>query len=313
MAESVLELPAARGDQSLPEVAFVLRGTGERAGRDILAHGLGFAPGRPLVSTNLAQAYRDATAVTSDQSAASVAATPEAGLVVALAVPPEFHLGYAAFSTAFVDRAAKTVFGSPLEYAGPRKALAFYLDADTELARRGAEAEMGGRLDAQAEGPSYVIDQRHVLGSFKAVPGLGHLMTELEVSARAFEAVDMPGLEHSLTELFDCREPAQAILMPSMMHRLVVGTIESVIMSRLRLMRWQGLAMLGYKFHEGGADVAVTRETDLDEQRRRITECEQQLDGGGVFAGELAWLKQYGHQELRLMRVELDGEELVGA
>jgi hypothetical protein len=298
MYSSRLELPAARGDETLSAVRFVLRAvTSSAAGADIFERGLGFVEGEGFVSTNLAQADRDA------------AAHDGPGMIVAVATAPDFHLGYAVHTTAYIDRTAKLVMGAPLRYAAARKQLAFYMDADTEVARRRVELEM---LSGQplASRPTFQIPKQYIVGGFPTTAGLRAVLTGLKVSAKAFEAVDSANIEQALVELFDCREPAQAALVPGMMRSLVVGTIESVIMSRLRMMRWQGLGLLGYHFHEGREDVAVTRVEDMAEQRRRIGVYERLLTGANVFIGELAWLKVYALHELNIMRVELDGAEL---
>lgn len=293
MINSRLELPSAHGDQTLPAVRFVLFGARREAQPDIMTHGLRFAPGEAVVGTNLVHVQAQMAG--------------QAGTVVVLAVPAELHLGYAAQTTAYIDRSLKVVEGSPLRYAAGRQLLSFYLDADTEVARKQIEQpahELG------AAGPGLSIDVHYVLGAFAADSALASTIGALQQSAQAFEAVDIQRTERALVELFDCREPAQAVLVPSMAHSLVVGTMESLILTRLRMMRWQGLSLLGYRFIEDRQDVAVTRVADVAEQRRRMDEYGRLLASSALFSGELAWLKTYALHELDLMRVELDAAEL---
>ena len=182
-----------------------------------------------------------------------------------------------------------------------------YGKADIEAARKRIEAAAGLGISDQ---PSFQIGEHNVLGSFKPTPVFQNIIASIEVSAKAFEAIDSVSLESSLIELFDCREAAQAVLVPIMARDMVVGTVESVMMSRMRMMRWQGLGLLGYRFREGTADVAVSWVKDIAEQRQRIEEYDRKLASSMIFNGELAWLKTYALSQLQLMRVELDGAEL---
>jgi hypothetical protein len=282
-------------------------------GQAILKNGMKFIEGRATVSTNLAQAYGYATdPIKRGYSTSEVSVGADPGLITAIAVPSEFHLGYATFTTAYIDRSVRLVLGAPLRYAGARKQLAFYLSVDTEASRLKIENEIlcGKPLVSH---PSFILDAHNIIGSFKPSSGLQNVITALEVSSKAFETVDFDSLERSLQSLFDVREPAQEVLVPTMVRDLILGTVESVILSRLRTMRWQGLALLGYTFREGHDDVAVTRVQDVAEQHRRIDEYGRMLASSTLFNGELAWLKVYAGHQLGLMRVELDGAELEAA
>jgi predicted GTPase len=199
--------------------------------------------------------------------------------------------------------------GAPLRYASARKQLALYLDDDVEVARARVEAQILAGSPIHQH-PSIRLDSEHLIGAFTSSTGLKSIVTHLEVSARAFDAIDFASIEASLRQMFQTREPAQAVLVPTMVRDVVVGTVESVILNRLRVMRWQGLALLGYRFREGREDVVVTRVTDTQEQRRRMEEYGRQMASSSIFGGELAWLKVYAGHQLELMRVELDGAEL---
>ena len=305
-----LELPSAHGDQTLKSVQFVLHGSSEAAGRRIVFEGFDFIEGRASVSTNLLQAYGYATdPLKRSYSTDAVAVNDDAGLISVIALPKEFHLGYAAFTTAFIMRATKLVMGAPLRYAGGRKQLALYVDENTEKTRKQVEADVAAGMRL-TERPAFHIDQRYVLGTFKPSPWLQTVISTIEVNAKAFQPIDFVSVEGALTQLFEYREPAQAVLVPSMVRNIVVGTVESVVISRLRMMRWQGLGLLGYRFREGSEDVAVTRVADIPEQRRRMDEYGRMLASSSIFSGDLAWLKTYATNQLDLMRVELDGAEL---
>ncbi len=313
MTQTRLELLSAHGDQTLPEVRFVAHGSSRQAGAEILEHGLSFIEARATVSTSLIQAMGYATdPIKRGYSQSEISTTDDPGLITVVAVPAEFHLGYATFTTAYIDRSLKLVTGAPLRYAGARKQLALFSSEDTEAARVRVEGEVLNGF-ALADHPSFLVDPRFVVGSFHTGSNLASVLTNLEVSAKSFEPIDFVRLERSLQLQFAVREPAQAVLVPTLIRDMIVGTIESVIMSRLRMMRWQGLALLGYRFHEGRDEVTIGGVADLAGQNRRIDEYERQLASSKLFDGELAWLKTYGTRQLALMRVELEAAELESA
>jgi hypothetical protein len=310
MPQSRLELVSSHGDQTLSQVRFVAHGSSLAEGIEIQRHGLSFIEARATVSTSLIQALGYATdPVRRGYSSSDVPTTDDPGMITIVAIPADFHLGYATFTNAYIDRALKQVQGAPLRYAGARKQLAFYRAVDTEPARVKVEGEVlsGSPL---VDHPSFKVEPRYIVGGFDPDINLKNLLTNLEVSAKSFELVDFASLERSLQLLFVVREPAQAVLVPTLVRDMILGTIEAVIMSRLRMIRWQGLTLLGYRFYEGGEEVTMAGVADIAEQHRRMDECERQLASSKLFDGELAWLKTYGTRALAVMRVELEAAEL---
>jgi hypothetical protein len=295
MTRERLELVSAHGDQTLPQVRFAAHESSLSEGIEIQRHGLRFIEARSAVSTSMI--------------GASSSIDGEARVISIVAIPASFHLGYAASTTAYIDRSLKLVTGAPLRYADGRRHLALYRAEDTEAAREVVEAEVLSGF-ALNDHPSFEVEPRFVVGGFTSGSGLDRLLTYLEVSAESFELVDFAKLEHSLQGLFTVREPAQAVLVPTLVRDMIMGTIESAIMSRLRMMRWEGLALLGYRFIEDDQDVEIARPADMAEHRRQIDEYERQLASSKLFDGELAWLKTYGTRQLALMRVELEAAEL---
>jgi len=310
MAISRLELVSAHGDQSLSQVRFVLYGAGQQAINEAMRQGLSFVEGRAVVSTNLMHAYAQATGPANSYH--PEVTSGETGAIMVIAMPRDFHVGYATFTTAYVDRAMKMVLGAPLRFASGRKQLAFYMDEDVEAVRKRIESEAMGGFPV-ANHPTFRVEPRYVIGTFRPSPSLKAVITQLEVSAKAFEAIDFDAMESALSSLFAVREAAEAVLVPTMARDVVVGTVESVILTHIRLLRWQGLALLGYRFREGREDVVVAPPSDVAEQRRKIDECGRLIASSGIFNGELAWLKVYVANQLGLMKVELDGAELEAA
>jgi hypothetical protein len=213
------------------------------------------------------------------------------------------------FTTAYIERATKRVVGAPLRYAAGRKQLAFYHSADTEAARTQIELEtlQGFALEQR---PRFQLEPSAMLGTLERGAALDQLVKGFDVAAKSFEPISLARMEAAFGELFRVSMPANNVLAPSAMHALVAGTVESIVVSRLRMMRWQGLALLGYRFFEGEQEVEVVAVKDVAEQRRRMDELGRKLASSTLFSGELIWLKNYAIHELGLMRMELDGAEL---
>ncbi len=301
MALSHLELKPAYGDETVGRLHFVLHSDTAGASEIIGREGLRFTPGQDCVAANLLAAYKKA-ALEGEAS----------GKIIVLTVPPDFHAGYSVLNTAFISRAQQQVIGAPMHYAAAREHLSLYQGEETEGERMRIESEIlnGSPLE---DHPSFTIDYRNVLGAFTASQQLRSVLVKLEVSVLAFEQIDYTTIEGSLQELFDCREPAQAVLVPTMVHELVVQMVEAVVMSRLRLMRWQGLAALGYSIKQGSEEIKLEAPVDVNEQRRQMEACRKAAEGSAMLSGELTWLRTYTLRELELMRIELDGAELEAA
>ena len=91
---------------------------------------------------------------------------------------------------------------------------------------------------------------------------------------------------------------------------LVTGTVESMIIARLRMMRWHNLVLLGYKFYEGDRQIQIPGVTNMADQRRKMDDVGRLLASSMLFNAELEWLKLFVAKELEIMRIELEGSEL---
>jgi hypothetical protein len=304
MPLSRLELVSSHGDQTLSRVRFVLHGTSSATDAlSVLDAGLRFVEGRSILSTNIIYAH-DSLAV-----ANQALTLGDPGMAIILAVPPNYHLGYGIFTSAYIDRKLRRVSGAPVKYAAGRKQLALYMPADTEAARVHIEAEVanGYPLDQR---PQYEIEPKYIFGSFPVGPAFDELAKQLDVSIRSLEPLQLERLETLMMDFIRVTEPANAVTAPTAIRDIITGTVESMVISRLRMMRWQGLKLLGYTFEEGDAPIEISTEGDLSEQHRRMDDLGRMLASSNLFSAELSWLKVYVGHELELMRVELEGAEL---
>ncbi len=294
-----LKLLSSHGDQTLSRIRFVLHGvaTGEQAD-DLIVAGLPYIEGRPVVSTDLVHSYAQTVGN-------GASATSRPGKMLVIALPPDCHLGYGILTTAFVDRHVKRVGGAPLRYASARKQLALYRDHDVEAARERTEAEEAEGYPVDQK-PGYVLAAEQIIGWFDPSQALQSTIGQIEVAANSFQPVDFERLEVSLNELIHATVPGGGVLAVSVTSDLVVGTIESIIITRMRQMRWQGLKLLGYQFAEGQRDIDIEVTGDEAAHRQNIANIEKLLPTAGLFNGELAWLRDYINTELHIMRLELD-------
>jgi hypothetical protein len=299
MPLSRLELISSHADETLPRIRFVVHGTVNATDAiSISEFGLRFAEGRPIISTDIVHAH-------------NLTANPvgQPGAVFLCAVPTNYHVGYGAFTTAYVDRQLKRVSGAPLSYAAARRQLALYNTVDTEAARMHVEAEVANGYPLEQH-PQYVLEPKYVIGSFVAGNGFDALVSQLDVTIRSLQPVDFDRMERSFKDVLQLTAPTNDLETPSAIRDLITGTIESILLTRLRTMRWQGLALLGYKFYEGKQEVQIQPVQDIVEQRRRMDEMGRLLASSSLFTAELAWLKAYVAHELDIMRIELEGDAL---
>jgi hypothetical protein len=225
------------------------------------------------------------------------------------AVPMNYHLGYGAFTTAYINRQEKLVVGAALSYADGRNRLAMYSSDDTDRARRRVESEIaGGFLLAQhARVP---LDSRFVLGLVEFGADFDRLVARIDTAVRGFESIDFQRVVMAMQPMVrPVNLQATELILPAL-EELVRGTIEAIMITRLRVMRWQGLSLQGYRFFEGQQEVGITPVRDMQEQQRRVRDIENRAEVSNIFNMKLSWLKEYIEHELAVMNVELEGASL---
>jgi hypothetical protein len=299
MPLSRLELISSYGDQTLSRVRFVAHGTSNAtASVTIGQSGMRFTQGQPVISTNLVHAHN----WTQNNLG-------EPGNVFLMAIPLNYHVGYAVFTSAYIDRQLKRVSGAPLRYAAARKQLAFYSQPDTEAERLHIESEVANGYPLEQH-PQYQLESQYVVGRFHTNSSFDALVTKLGVGVRTLEPLDYDALVRSFSELLEVSSSNNDAMASTAIRDIIVGTVESVVLSTMRNMRWQGLQLLGYSFYEGRQEAKIEATGTLADHRHRMDELGRLIASSSLLATELAWLKVYIAHELELMRMELDGAEL---
>lgn len=308
MPISRLELIAGHGDQTLGRVRFFLY-PARNATDSISAEdaGLQFSEGRAIAATNIVYAHnavlRGATSQTEDMMIG------DPGRIFIFSLPPNLHLGYGIFTSAYIDRQAKRVVGAPIRYAAAREQLALYNAPDTENARVHIESEVANGYALEQQ-PVFLLEPKYIIGKFLSAEGFDELVKQVAVSINSFSAVDYDRFMRAFLDVMRVSANSNPGVAETALRDLITGTVESSVISRLRTMRWQNLSLLGYSFFEGDREVKIPGVTNLGEQRSRMDELGRLLASASLFTAETEWLKQFVAKELEIMRVELEGAEL---
>jgi len=290
-----LELLSQFGDYTVANYRYVVHWTGNATETEsVLDAGLEIIEGQPVFSTSLVHPY-----------GTGVNHGGEPGSMLICAVPMNYHLGYGVFTTAYVDRSDKAVLGSALSYAEGRKRLALYASEDTNAAMKRVESEVNGGfpLDQHSR---MLVDPRFVLGLAELSMDFDRLVAKIDTAVRGFEAIDIQRAAMAFEPVVrPVNQRATELLLPAL-KELVQGTIEAIVITKLRVMRWQGLSLQGYQFFEGQQEVGIAPVRDTQEQLQRLMDFGKRAVESSIFRGSLTWLNNYVAHELAVMKVELE-------
>lgn len=299
-----IKLLSSTGDETLARRRYFLHGTttGDTASA-ILRDGVQFIEGRPSFSTNLRHAFD--WAVNPAKQKWSKSGEQGSGRMIALSLHEHAYLGYGVFTTAIIHRTERMIDGAPLRYAAARKQLALYQTQDTEAAR--LVAERAFKAGTNEMRPTFRLPAPSGVGSFEPSKQLGEALESLDSQVREFYAIDLANYEGVLAGLFTPRSAATSVLVPVMMHELIIGTIEAIVMARVRMLRWQGLAAMGFRFNLEDPAATIATPKSTDEYLAKIDLLETRLASSQLFTPELQWLKLYALRQLELSKQEVQG------
>lgn len=304
MSAARLELVSSHGDQTLAGTRFVLHAAANATEEVVVRDaGVVFVEGQPVVTTNLSSAYELA------QSNSTARKEGQPGRVFVATLPANFHPGYAILTTAFIDRRLKVVSGAPMKYASARNQLSLYSQTETEAARVHVESDVASGY-ALAQHPQQDLESQYLIGTFEGGRMLDLAVKQILAALQDLQPLDYERIGRSLGEQFRPSQPAHEVLAATVIQDVIIGTAESVLMSQVRMIRWQGLALLGYRFYEGKQSVPVEVSGDLGTHKQRLEEYGRRIASSELFSGRLEWVKSYAAQVLALMRLELEGGEL---
>lgn len=284
---------SAEGDRGLSDVRFVLHGNSSTKDSARIAHyGMRIQEGRATVSTDLAHALSWAT--TADKRVYSQSLTEraehEVGRVFVISPPEHLKLGYGTFTSMKVDTTHGEIKGAPIKYASGRKQLAFYASDNTEVARERAEAE-----HTLGNDPKILdLSPENVLISLYPSDEVLDLVSQLQAKVKAFEQPDFDESARKLTQLItsDSRNfVVDGAPVGEIARTLVVSTIESIAISRVRNMSLDVKRALGFKIikEDGSQDTKVVR---IDHIKKRVLALYEKAHAADFRLGS-SWLNGY--------------------
>jgi len=270
-----LELISSHGDDTFAALPYVICGVSSpEAAQSALASGISTQEGSALVTTNLVHALQQAGG--------------ESGRIIVLRRPAQPTLGYATDTTAIIDRQAKTVSGHPLAYAAGRNALGWFTDSKLE-----------------AHHLSLIVPAGYIAATIEITSGLSSILDKLEVAANALNAFDLTVVDEVLSEAMTIAPGFTQGSVTQIAHSLTIASVEALVMSRLRELRWEGLTLLGYSFTEGDQPAEIKTPANLKTHQQNLDMLEAQLKGESLLIAELSWLKPHVATAIAMMRSEL--------
>jgi hypothetical protein len=216
----------------------------------------------------------------------------EIGKIFVIKKPSNYRVDYGLFTDALVG--SDEITGFPLKYAAGRKQLAFYRydTSKEELARITKEERV--QLDIPLEQIELVIEPTEELASF--VDNIG-------VKIKKFQAVD---IDKSGRELADILNSQQVRKTPDELkeisQQLVITTIESIVISKLRNLQLDVFATKGYKIFENKQP--QTRNRILENLKQELAELYEKSHQKDFSIG-IDWLNKLIKKNTELLKKEL--------
>jgi hypothetical protein len=271
-----LKLISSHGDETFASLSYIVCGLPSAAVTAALANGVSAEEGSASVTTNLVHAVERIG--------------NEPGKIVVLRRPAQPYLGYASDTDAVIDRKAKTVSGNPIAYAAGRDDLGWYTQSKVDTAHH----------------LSLIVPAGYIAATIEVTPGLKAILSDVAVAAKTLAPFDLSYLETAINETIELAPSFTQGSETQVTHSLAIGTAEALVMSRLRQLRWEGLALLGYRFTDNGQPITIKLPTSIEVHRQELDRLEAQLKGQSLLTAELVWLKPHVTTAIAMMRTELN-------
>jgi hypothetical protein len=287
-------LISSEGDESLVNVEYFLHGTNSLSdAQKVQSEGLSVREGRATVSTDLAHALRWAMGEKRQFSESkTLRSKDEIGKIFVIKKPSNFRVDYGLFTDAVIM--GDEITGFPLKYASGRKQLAFYRDDSSKvnLGRKTKDERVW--LTIPAKQIELVITPTKELAEF---------VDTLSKKTKKLEAIDINNTSKELAGILGTQQTRETPDNLSHISRqLVVTTIESIVISKLRNVYLDVLASKGYKIFENGQQQERTR--DLNSLKLEIAELYNKSHEGGFDIG-VGWLNELTKAKTEFLDKEL--------
>jgi|GEM_PF-4788222 len=267
-----LELSPVSIDETLARLRYaVYSADTEAAVGGIMEHGLRVREGEATVSAALAAGN---------------------GYQVILRRPKQPYLGYAAATSAVLERSEQTVSGNPLAYARARRELGWYTNETLQVT-------------AGSEAVDLTVASDFLIGWIEPIVTLASTLAKLDVAAEVMAPLQLLPIEHAIAEALVFAPGATQVSSTELAHALVISTLESLVLEQLRNLRWRGLSLLGYHFSDRGQDIAMAPAESISHQQQELNGLQERLNGDSLLVGELAWLVPHVQSAVTVMNNEL--------
>lgn len=287
-------LVSSEDDETLGDVEYFLHGTNSLLdAQKIQQDGLSVREGRSTISTDLAHSLSWAMGENRHFSESETPrADNEVGKIFVIKKPNDLRVDYGLFTDAAIN--GTEVTGFPLKYASGRKQLAFYR-VDTskeELARKTADER--ARLSIPPEQIELAIVPTKEL--VKSVENLS-------IKTKKLEVIDIDSCSKELANILRLQHTNKTFDGLTLISRqLVVTTIESIVISKLRNLYLDILTSKGYKIFENGQPQERLRE--LEGLKNEVTRLYGKSHEDGFDIG-IEWLNKLTKTKTKFLNKEL--------
>jgi hypothetical protein len=279
-----IKLESAKGDETFSRIKYLTYEVKESEDiGSITVNGLSFKEGESVVSGTLAYPLSDLQT--------------RSGEVVIIRRPNQPYLGFARSTTAVYDRGSKIIKGNPVEYMNSRRSLGWY-----SLPEMAVDTTQNTQT---ASTPNLLVAKDFIIGSIKITPSIRDIFDEIRIAAASLVELDINGIINAVSESIILLPEFALATTNEIAHSIVYSSLESAILSNLRLMRFQGLNLLGYKFQENGVDIVLEPEVSKDQLQHQMALLEVNARKSLVLSGDLEWLRHEIDITLSMMNNEI--------
>ncbi|MEI6237004.1 MAG: hypothetical protein WCP03_00175 [Candidatus Saccharibacteria bacterium] len=255
-------LISSDGDESLASVKYFLHGTASLANAEnIKDAGFTAREGRATISTDLAHSLRWAMGENKHFSESETSRNKEeVGKIFIIKKPLDYRVDYGLYTDAIIS--GDEITGFPLKYVAGRKQLAFY--------KLGAQKDELANL-AKDQRDKLIISAEQIELVIEPTKELLEFVEDLSEKTKRLERISIDSYSQELARILKLQQNDKTIDdLEVLSHQLIVTTIESIVISKLRNLQLDVFASKGYKIFENSKWQA--RDRNLVNLKKEITE-----------------------------------------
>ena len=292
--EKGIDLISSEEDETLQDVQFFLHGTSSLidAGH-IQKDGLTVREGRSTLSTDLEHALKWSMGENRHYSESQTERTDnEIGRIIVLGKPNNYMIRYGLFTDAKIGD--KEVTGFPVKYASGRKQLAVYqIDAKKEDLEKLTKDER----------EKITLPPENIEAIIRPSDEMRELITNLSAKVKKLEEVNIADYSQKLVNLLEADKDNEIHCdINDLAQKIIVTTIESIIISKMRNLQLDILAAKGLKIYE--KNELQERHIDISKLRNEITSLYNKSHQEDFDTG-LKWLNNMIRTKTEYLKEEM--------